>query len=162
VPKIKLANGKTAIVSEEDLEWLTQWKWRSGGNYANRCKIENGQESTLGMHRAIVERMLGKPIPGGYEVDHVNRNGLDNRRENLRLATKGQNAMNRGKVNKKTSSFKGVHWSESSRKWRAVIYINKKQIHLGLFVCEEEAARTYDAKARDLFGDFARLNFPDE
>jgi hypothetical protein len=98
------------------------------------------------------------------EIDHVNGDGLDNRRENLRVATHAQNASNRGVRVNNTSGFKGVHANHSGRgkQWFAYITTNYKRQHLGMFGTAEEAARAYDAAAVRLHGEFARLNFPSD
>jgi hypothetical protein len=94
-------------------------------------------------------------------VDHRNRNTLDNRRVNLRLATYTQDHGNSKKQKLNTSSkYKGVSWDASTQKWRAQITVEGKPRHLGLFVDERDAGRTYDDAARDYFGEFARVNFP--
>jgi hypothetical protein len=95
-------------------------------------------------------------------VDHKNRNGIDNRRPNLRLATESQNCMNRQKQRVTSSKYKGVSWVRSSGKWKAAIQVDKKNLHLGYFEDEEEAARAYDAAARKYQGEFAYQNFGGE
>lgn len=107
---------------------------------------------TTYMHRLLMN------APDGVEVDHINGNGLDNRRSNLRLATRQQNCVNRPPVPNKTSRFKGVSWCRSSKKWVAVIHTNRKKTTLGYFVDEKEAARAYDKEASIRFGEFAFLN----
>lgn len=108
------------------------------------------------MHREIIH------IPEHLVCDHINRNGLDNRKANLRPATVSQNLCNRTKTKAKTrSKYKGLEWDKTQRKWRARIQLNGRKIHLGSFANEIDAAKAYDKKARDLFGQFACLNFPD-
>lgn len=97
---------------------------------------------------------------GGLYIDHRNGNGLDNRRDNLRRATMSQNIANqfpRGG----SSKYKGVCRSKRSGGWLAQICVNRKSIYLGRFGTEEEAARAYDVKAKEVWGEFARLNFMD-
>jgi hypothetical protein len=103
------------------------------------------------MHRLFA----GAP---GMDVDHINGNGLDNRRCNLRPATRSQNNMNRAK-RRGVSKFKGV--SPKRGKWRAYLKTGKKQHNLGVFESEYDAARAYDVKAKEMFGEFARVNFPE-
>ena len=102
------------------------------------------------------------------QVDHINGNTLDNRKENLRLCTNQQNAMHRGKTKNNKSGYKGVRYmkkkkgmiNEHSKPWQAQIYLNQKQIYLGCYKTPEEAARAYDKKAIELFGEYATLIFP--
>lgn len=90
-------------------------------------------------------------------IDHINNDRLDNRIENLRECTNQQNGFNSNRGRGK-SRYKGVAWSKGSRKWRAYINNHYKQLHLGLFTCEHEAAKAYNKKARELYGEFAKLN----
>ena len=105
------------------------------------------------MHRCLFDN-----IPDGMEVDHINGNTLDCRRENLRIVTSRQNTMNihiiRGK-----SCYKGVFWNKDIEKWYSRIGVNYKLINLGYFASEIEAAKAYDRAALKHFGEFARLNF---
>jgi hypothetical protein len=163
MPTIQLTKGQEAIVSDEDVECLNQWKWSYGSrSYACRSRSQQGRQTSVLMHRVVVERMTGEAIPEGYEVDHINGDTLDNRRENLRLVSHNQNAMNKRNQQGSKSRFKGVSWHKGERRWRAAIWLDGETVMVGRFDDEEEAARAYDAKARAAFGEFARLNFPDE
>ena len=93
------------------------------------------------------------------KVNHINENGLDNRRENLMVVTRSQHKMLVRKRKKYTSRYKGVSWAKRDKKWKVQITINWKQIYLGLFNSELEAAKAYDEAAKELFGEFAKLNF---
>lgn len=93
------------------------------------------------------------------EVDHRNGDGLDNRRDNLRYATRARNTANRASVGG-SSRFKGVSWSKRDKIWYANICVNYRTIYLGTYRNEEDAARAYDAAAKKYFGAFARPNFP--
>ena len=152
---IPLSRGTYAIVDTDNLRGLNLYRWLSshkiGTKYARR--FEKGR--TIYMHREIMN------APDGMEVDHINRNGLDNRRENLRLCTKAQNQQNSKKRRGKSSIFKGVSWDKKRRKWRVEITVNKKQIMLGRFPSEMEAAKAYDREAIYYFGVFAKPNFKD-
>jgi hypothetical protein len=106
------------------------------------------------MHRVILN------APKGMEVDHINRDGLDNRKVNLRLATTTQNVCNRY-WRSKTSKYKGVHFDKSCGKYRTEITLNRKRIHVGKYDSEIEAAKAYDNAAKKYHGEFAYLNFKD-
>jgi hypothetical protein len=122
--------------------------------YAVRqVRVGKGKTKAVHLHREIIG------APAGMYVDHINHNGLDNRRANLRLATRFQNARNRPKTNKATSSkYKGVSYRAGNDKWSATIFADGKNVHLGHFETEIEAARVYDDAAREHYGSFAALN----
>jgi len=152
--EISLTQGKVALVDDEDYEWLLQWTWyadkRKHTYYAIRAPWN---ESSVGMHREI----MGIVGDDKRWVDHRNNNGLDNRRQNLRICTPQQNRMNaRGKGG--TSQYKGVFWSKHANKWGVQICINGGKKNLGYFDLEEEAAKIYNEAAMELFGEFAYLN----
>lgn len=155
--EIPLSKGKVAIVDAADYEWLNQWKWsasenRSGTWYARRSLGTRDEQHTLMMHRAILN------VQSKLHVDHINGNGLDNRRFNLRLCTPAQNQYNRGICANNTSGFKGVYWVKGHEKWQAQIHVNGKHYHLGFFDTAEAAAYAYDTAALELHGEFAKLN----
>ena len=155
--QIPLTQGKFALVDDADYEYLSQWKWRYISGYAVRWDDSRpGRERGLiSMHREVMH------APDGMQVDHINGNGLDNRRENLRICTHAQNMQNTGKHASNTSGFKGVFLDKTckSKTWRAQIRIPGHRISLGSFTDPESAARAYDAKARELHGEFANTNF---
>jgi hypothetical protein len=155
---IPLSQGRVAIVDDRDFETLNRYKWYAQkiGNTLYAARHATGRHRTIYMHRQIP----GITDPGIF-VDHRNGNGLDNRRQNLRLATKTENARNRPAPKNNTSGFKGVHWHKQGNAYRARIKVNGKNIHLGLFPTPTEAARAYDQAARKYFGEFARTNFGD-
>ena len=152
--RIKLPKNKYAIVDPEDYQKLARDDWHlfeseSKNYYAVR--YENGK--LLKMHRVITN------APKGKIVDHKNRDGLDNRKANLRIATRAQNQYNRRKTSKKTSSkYKGVDLDRSKNKYRAIISCDGKRIFLGYFNNEIDAAKAYDKAARIYHGEFAFLN----
>lgn len=158
--EIALSQGMLALVDEVDFEYLRQFKWcvsRYGQtSYALRHKGPLAQQVTIFMHRAIAERM-GLDI-AGKEVDHISTDGLDNRRSNLRAATKAENQHNQGRNRTNRSGYKGVCWVTSRRKWLACIKVGGKSRFLGHFKTAEQAAQAYDTAARSFFGEFARTN----
>ncbi len=158
----KLAAGRSAIIDDEDFALVSQYRWnawerhrpgRSDGPYAQATiRLPNGRTTTIRMHSLI----MGSP-----GVDHKNGDGLDNTRGNLRLATSVQNGANQRPNLGTSSAYKGVSWHRDRRKWQANIGVAGKQRYLGLFSDEEDAARAYDDAAREAFGEFALLNFPE-
>ena len=154
---ISLTQGRFTIVDDGDFEWLNQhkWHWKSkptGTGYAMRDVRENGRWKHIYMHRIILSPQ------GGREPDHINGDGLDNRRCNLRSCTRSQNNMNSRKRRGCSSRYKGVCWNSRDRKWEARIRVNGRLKQLGYFDDEQEAAAAYDVAAHKLFGQFARVN----
>ena len=158
--RIPLTQGKFAIVDPEDYDKLAKYKWFAArferGFYALRtAKDSKGRQRNVRMHREI----MGEPK--GKIIDHINHDGLDNRRANLRVATRQQNTWNKRKQRGNCSSqYKGVTWFKRAGKWQARITCNGKSIFIGYFDDQISAARAYDVKAAELYGDYAALNFP--
>lgn len=156
---IHLTQGKFAIVDDEDYDWLMQWKWRlrpsRRTSYAQRSTGRNAKlkakRKTIFMHRVIMD------CPNNLQIDHINHNGLDNRKCNLRICTFTENRHNQQPYINGASQYKGV--SRSLRKWRTYICRNGKRMYIGTYDSESEAANAYDAKAKEIFGNFAYLNF---
>lgn len=150
---IPLTKGKVALVDDEDYSVLIQHPWAAGGGGSNYAvRYEKGK--AILMHRLIVNPEVGQC------VDHVNGNGLDNRRSNLRACSHQENMRNRRTTDVAgVSRFKGVYWEAKKRLWRARIAVDKKYKSLGRYKVEEDAARAYDRAARVYFGEFARVNF---
>lgn len=111
------------------------------------------------MHRAIMERVLGRALKRTEKVDHINGNGLDNRRENLRVVTHSQNLANRSITKRTANRFKGITQCKRTGHWQAKIMVNYKTIYLGTYKTDEDAAKEYDWAAICYFGDNAKLNF---
>jgi len=163
---IPLTQGKVAIVDDYDYEWLQQWKWHfavpkpwfgSGKGYARRHQLQPKKQNIY-MHREILRRVGEKEF---LHTDHINRNPLDNRRINLRPATRGANLINRPPDCNNTTGFKGVTLHRikgRSDKWRARIRVQGVLKSLGLFSALVEAAKVYNEAAFEYFGDFAYLN----
>ena len=152
--RIPLTKGKFAIVDADDYYRLTKYKWHAARGVNTSYAAANWRGKGVIMHRVIMG------APDHLVVDHIDHNGLNNTKANLRLCTTSQN--NRNCVPKKgtTSRYKGVVWNKERKKWRAAITFNKKAQLLGDFENEIDAAKAYDRKAAELFGEFACLNFP--
>jgi hypothetical protein len=126
----------------------------AGYAYAD-LKIE-GKLVKVYLHRWIMR------APKGLDVDHINGDRLDNRRENLQLCTRGQNMMKSRKRRGTRSRYRGVSWNAGKQRWQAQVNIDGRAKLIGRFESEEEAARAYDATAKALYGAFFKPNFPDE
>jgi len=157
VKQISLTHGFVTLVDDEDYATLVKYRWfaRHSGNSLYAQRNERGPEprGTVHMHRCIIG------CPEGMEVDHVNHNGLDNRRSNLRICTKTQNQANRRK-GRGTSKYKGVTFRHDRYRWEARIRAKGRLIQLGTFSDERSAALAYDYAAVGHFGAFACTNNP--
>lgn len=159
--EIKLPCGAICLIDKKD-SWIrkvfTSWYKVRGHVCCERyIKTKYGRaREKYYLHRLIIGSVVK-----GFEVDHINRNGLDNRRCNLRLATRGENTMNKVKSKKATSKYRGVCYRQSINKknpWTAYIEKKGKRYELGYFKTENEAARAYNKKSKQLWGEFAFLN----
>jgi len=152
---IQLTQGKVATVDVSDFEHLNRFKWHAVRSkstdvfYAKRT-LPSGESGETLMHREILA------VPKGVDIDHKDGDGLNNRRSNLRIATKQQNIWNRGPQRNTSSGYKGVTWHKASKRWRANLTIDKKLRHLGTFKEKEEAIKVYEAAAEKLQGEFMR------
>lgn len=167
---IPLTQGQFAMVDDEDYEYLIQWKWqtRKGCNtfYAERAFWNGKNNSKISMHREIMK------TPKELQVDHINHNGIDNQKNNLRNCTRSQNQMNTLPSGK--SKYKGVYWCENTikrilkngqekiykikPKWKAQIMISGKKTSLGYFENEIDAAKAYNEAAVKYHKEFSHLN----
>lgn len=144
------------MVDDEDFESLSNYRWYAAKSkyvyYARRGIWTGSKMVLLSMHRTI---MKAQP---GQVVDHKDGNTLNNQKSNLRFCTYVQNNANRISKRGSGSIYKGVHWHKGSEAWRANIGVNKKQLALGSFQTEEDAARAYNTAAASIYGEFAKLN----
>ncbi len=158
---IPLTQGKFAIVDDGDYDYLMQWKWCAHKAYFsdNYYAVRNvhltcRRSRTISMHRVVMH------VPVGLHTDHINHNGLDNRKANLRICLRIQNQFNGKPRRNSASKYKGVYPSRA--KWQARITCNCVRLSLGTFSSEIQAAKAYDRKAKELFGEFAYLNYGSE
>lgn len=152
---IPLTQGYEAVVDDEDYDSVTRLgSWQitihpNGRKYA----VHNGRGWQILMHRFLIGE-------DGYDIDHKDRDGLNNVRSNLRTATRSQNNANSKTNCRNKSGYRGVSYHKQARRWEAYIGSNGRKIYLGLYDSAEEASWAYDNKARELYGEFARLNSP--
>lgn len=155
--EIQLTRGLVSIVDLADRHLVEGFNWHAYKDlntfYAVRMKGPRVGQQAIKIHNVIL------PPPEGKFVDHRNRNGLDNRRKNLRFATINQNFFNAPIRKNKASKFRGVGWSKSCSKWISKIKIDGKRFVIGYFEDELEAARAWDKKAIETRGEFALTNF---
>jgi hypothetical protein len=156
---VVVIKGKPVIVDKEFEYLIKENGWRiqkaqSNKLYVIRNRKEKGKTKSEMLHRIICE------TPVGMDTDHINGNGLDNRKENLRICTAAQNLQNKSIYKNNKSGFKGVcfEYRSGKMKWVAAIRINNKRIFIGRFDSITDAAIAYNKKAKELFGEFARLN----
>jgi hypothetical protein len=157
--EISLTKGKISLIDDEDYDLVSQYKWQAQfgphTHYARAAlsrTLNNGRQKKIQMHRLIMNAKEGQYI------DHINGNGWDNRKENLRFATNRQNQGNQ-RIRKFSSVYKGVCWHKRDKRWVATINIDGKTKYLGCSTSEIAAAKLYDKEAIIHFGEFAKLNF---
>jgi hypothetical protein len=164
---IPLTKGLFAIVDPDDYHRLVNFNWHASKSahthYAVRYLPKGNVVSPSNRRKNKVEYMhhLIIDIPEGLFCDHINHNGLDNRKANLRPATLAQNIRHRRKFKSPSrSKYKGLTWRKKEKAWHVRIYTNGKRIFIGSFKDEVAAAKAYDSAAKQFYGDFATLNFP--
>lgn len=152
--RLALSNGSITLLDDADYEIVKRWTWRKDRHgYATRVRRvyispNRYKCTTIFLHRQITDAKTG------FDVDHMNRNRLDNRRSNLRQASRSQNNINSKIAHTNTSGYKGVNFHKSTGKWRAYISQSGKQIYLGLFSTIDQAASARRNKAIELYGEF--------
>ncbi|MBI5954393.1 MAG: HNH endonuclease [Chloroflexi bacterium] len=156
--QIPLTQGKFALVDDNDFDFLSQWKWYAKKDGNNFYAVRNGSKKNtprehIRMHKVVLN------ASDNVVVDHIDRDGLNNTRANLRICTKSKNTRNHKLYMTNTTGFIGVSFHK--KKFVSRLTVDRKTIHLGCFSTAEEAARAYDNAALKYFGEFASLNFPD-
>lgn len=148
-------HGETFIMDAEDIRLLDGWTLHISKGHV--CLRGTRIETPIFIVR--LSRLLLN-APRGMEVDHISGNTLDNRKANLRVCTRTENARNTSSHSDSACPYKGCSYDKRSRKWHAQICANRTYYHLGYFHVPEAAAEAYNAKARELFGEFARIETP--
>ena len=170
--EIQLTKGYVALVDDEDYERLSQFTWRVNTckrtNYAMRHQTEGAipGKTRKGKltekpkrHAVMMHRSILGDIPNGMDVDHIDHNGLNNQKENLRICSRHGNTRNmRKSINKKSSPYKGVSWNKQKNKYTAQILVNGKIQYLGPFIDPKEGAKAYNEAAIKYYGEFASIN----
>jgi hypothetical protein len=150
--EIPLTQGKFAMVDDTDYEAVSRFKWHAHFDDHNWYAIRRTKTGHQKMHIFLMQP------PAGVEIDHKDRNGLNNQRGNLRICLHHQNMSNTFRPTLNRSGFKGVSWKKRNRKWCAQIAVKRVVKHIGLFDSKEDAARAYDTQAELLHGEFALTN----
>ena len=157
----KHAGKYETVVDSVDADLAEMWwaimNMHKSSQYAIHRNGRGKNVKRFWMHRVIMERILGRELEPGECIDHINGNGLDNRRCNLRLATIIQNNFNKRISSLNTSGYKGVYWRPDKKKWAAEIRANGKRLRLGYFDSAEYAYDAYCEAAKEMHGEFARL-----
>lgn len=159
--EIPLTRGYIALVDDEDYDRAMQYNWRATTSIeARRVYIYACRWKPIGKGKRVIEYLQKFILNTPHLIDHVNRDGLDNRKSNLRLATFGQNNQNMiKKQHKKNSSqYKGVGFHKGMHRWRVRLTTNYVECVIGYYDTEVEAAVAYNNKAIEVFGEFAKLN----
>jgi hypothetical protein len=154
---------KHALVDDEWFDYLNQWTWQAYFHrytwYALRCvgSASKGTYRHIYMHREVLEF-----VPNGKMVDHINKNGLDNRIENLRVCTNSENRRNSKIQRNNTLGYKGIALDKRTNTYRVRLNVNGKRRSFGYYPDVETAAKKYDELAKEFYGEFASLNFIEE
>lgn len=146
--------GKYMLIDDEDYHLVSSFSWhlRPDGYASARVHGSYPKGKSILAHKLIM------PESSDHQVDHINGNGIDNQKSNLRLVTHQQNQWNQKKTSG-SSKYKGICWDNERQKWLTQIGFNNKNIYIGRFETEHHAAMAYDISAKELFGEFSSLNF---
>lgn len=154
---IKLTKGKETIVDDANFEWLNQYNWQvDSDGYAVRYRLKS--DTTPGCKVRMARQIMN--TPKGVQVDHINRDKLDNRQSNLRNCTNSENNKNKRPIGK--SGYRGVCWHKLEKRWQVSLRINGKKKYFGYHDDIKKAALLYDEMAKRYHGEFAYLNFRSE
>ena len=154
--QVPLSRGLFAIVDDEDYEAVSAKRWYANPQKNRNRRFPYAERQERGKHIQMHREILQPP--SSFHVDHINGNGLDNRRSNLRLVSNAQNQQNRIKHKAGTSAYKGVSLAPRGNRWYAKIMVDGKDVFLGSFLREVDAAKAYNVAASARFGEHARLN----
>jgi hypothetical protein len=156
--KISLTQDKYAIVDDSDYVFLNKNKWclnsRPGRklSYAKRAiTLENGKQKFISMHSLLID------TPKGMVVDHIDGDGLNNQRKNLRICSHTQNTRNASLSKRNKSGSKGIFWNKTNNKWKVSIGVDKKLLHIGYFINKEEAQKAYRNASLIYHKEFSRI-----
>jgi hypothetical protein len=147
-----------ALVDTEDYARVAIYTWRLQTKKSGAVYVVSDYRDGAKTHKRLLHREVLR-VPSAVLIDHKDRNGLNNTKANLRVATASQNLHNRPGHKNSTSKFKGVSWSNERNRWCAQIMVNGRTYRLGKFISEVAAAKAYDAAAKALIGEFAYYNF---
>lgn len=158
--EIRISNGRVTFVDDEDYRILSRLAWQScNGRHVSHIYRDGGRTKTILMHHMIVAWM-GLKIPPGHEVDHKNRDGFDNQRDNLRVVTQSINGLNKNPPVTNTSGITGVNWDEMRGKWKVRIMVREQSIYLGRFSRFDDAVAARIAAERRYVGHEFTSNQP--
>lgn len=146
---IKLTRGQETMVDDEDFEYLNQWKWFARKNLYVFYAVRHKDDKAIFMHRVLMN------TPKGMLTDHVDGNGLNNQKSNLRVCTPSQNECNKALQKNNTTGFKGVH--KYKNRYLAQIHFGGKRLHLGSFVKPEDAYKVYCEASKIYHKEFSRV-----
>ena len=155
--EIPLTQGKAALIDDADFDLVKSYGWCVDRRYKGSCYyVVTGSRQNGEYHKVYMHRLIMSPSEG-QDVDHINNNGLDNRRVNLRICTRTENLRN-SRSKGGSSKYKGVSWIKRRKKWQAQIMCNRRHFHIGYYSDDKCAADAYNESAKKLFGTFAKLN----